>query len=54
LILEQLLQNNLQQMHTADLTGKPDQDIVSILTNAGTTVQKWDQARKNQGPKALL
>ena len=54
LILEQLPQKILEQMHTVDLTGKTDQQIINIITNAGRTAEKWDVARKNLGLKVSL
>jgi len=51
-ILERLPQKILQQMHVVDSTGKTDQEIVTIITNAGRTVEKWEAARKNLGLKA--
>jgi hypothetical protein len=52
LILERLPQKILEQMHTVDLTGKTDQEIISIITNARRTAEKWDATRKNLGLKA--
>jgi len=54
MILERLPQKILEQMHTVDLTGKTDQEIISIITNAGRTAEKWEAARKNLGLKAGL
>jgi len=51
LILERLPAKILEQMHTVDLTGKTDQEIITIITNAGRTAEKWDAARKNLGLK---
>jgi hypothetical protein len=39
-------------MHTVDLTGETDQEIISIITSAGRTAEKWDAARNNLGLKA--
>jgi hypothetical protein len=36
-------------MHTVDLSGKTDEEIITIITNAGRTAEKWDEARKNLG-----
>lgn len=44
LILDQLPQNILEQMPTADRTGMTDQEIISIITNARRTAKKWDAA----------
>jgi len=52
LILERLPQKILDQMHVVDLTGKTDNEIISIITNAGRTAEKWEAARKNLGLKA--
>jgi hypothetical protein len=52
LILERLPPKIWEQMHTVDLTGKTDQEIMSIITSAGRTAEKWDAARKNLGLKA--
>jgi len=41
LILERLPQKILEQMHVVDLTGKTDQGIITIITNAGRTAEKW-------------
>jgi len=49
LILERLPQKILEQMYTVDLTGKTDQEIISIITKAGLTAEKVDAARKNVG-----
>ena len=51
LILERLPLKILEQMHTVDLTGKTDQEIISITTSAGRTAEKWDAARKHLGLK---
>lgn len=36
-------------MHTDHLTGKTDDEIISIINNAGRTAEKWEEARKNLG-----
>jgi hypothetical protein len=54
MILQRLPQKILDQMHTVDPTGKTDQEIFAIITNAGRTAEKWEAARKNLGPKATL
>jgi len=54
LSLERLPQKILEQMHTVDLTGKTDQDIITIIMNAGRMAEKWDAARKNLGLNVLL
>jgi hypothetical protein len=51
LILERLPHKILEQMHTVDLTGRTDQDIMTIITNAGRTAEKWEAARNNLGLK---
>ena len=45
IILDGLPHKILEQMHTVDLTGKTDDEIISILTNAGRTAEKWEVAR---------
>jgi len=54
LILERLPQKILEQMHVVDLTGKSDQEIITNITNAGRTAEKWEAVRKNLGLKASL
>jgi hypothetical protein len=34
------------------LTGKTDQEIITIITSAGRTAERWEAARKNLGLKA--
>jgi hypothetical protein len=51
LILERLPNKILEQMHTVDLTGRTDQEIMTIITNAGRTAKKWEAARNNLGLK---
>jgi hypothetical protein len=51
IILDRLTQRIWEHMHTVDLTGKTDDEIISIVTNAGRTAEKWDAARKNFGLK---
>jgi hypothetical protein len=45
IILDRLPHQILEQMHTVDLTGKTDEEIISIITNAGRTAEKWDEAK---------
>jgi len=52
LILERLPAKILEQMHTVDLTGKTDQEMMSIVTNAGRTAEKWEAGRNNLSLKA--
>jgi len=52
LILERLPRKILEQMHVVDLTGKTDNEIITIITNAGRNAEKWEAARKNLGLKA--
>ena len=54
LILEWLPQKIIEHMHTVDLTGTNDQEIITIMTNAGRTAEKWEAARKNLRLKATL
>ena len=51
LILERLPHKILEQMHTVDLTGRTDQEIMTMITNAGRTADKWEAARNNLGLK---
>jgi len=46
-ILERLTMKILDQMHVVDLTGKTDQEMIDIITNAGKTADKWDEAKEN-------
>jgi hypothetical protein len=39
MILERLPQKIIEQMHTVDLMGKTDQEIITIFTNAGRTAE---------------
>jgi len=39
-------------MHVVDLTGKTDQEIITIITSAGRTAEKWEAATKNLCLKA--
>jgi hypothetical protein len=34
-------------MHVVDLTGKTDQEMIDIITNAGKTAERWEEAREN-------
>jgi len=54
LILERLPQKILEQMHVVNLTGKTDIEIITIITNAGRTAEKWAAARKTFGSKSIL
>jgi hypothetical protein len=54
MILERLRQKILEQMLTLDLPGNMDQDIITIITNAGRTAEKLDAARKNLGLKRAM
>ena len=49
LILDRLPEKVLGQMHVVDLTGKTDQEMIQIITKAGRTAEKWEEARKNLG-----
>jgi hypothetical protein len=53
-ILERLPHKSLDQMHTVDQTGKSNNEIISIITNAGITVEKCEAARQNLSLKASL
>ena len=39
LILERLPQKIVEQMHTIDLTGRADNEIIDIITKAGRTAE---------------
>jgi hypothetical protein len=54
LILEQLVQKILEQMHMVDFTGKTDKEIITISTNAGRTAEKWNAARNILSPNISL
>jgi len=47
LILERLPLKILDQMHMVDLTGKTDNEMIDIITNAGKTAEKWEEAKEN-------
>jgi hypothetical protein len=49
IILDRLPHKIVEQMHTVALTGKTDDEIITIITNAGTTAVKWDEVKKNLG-----
>ena len=51
IILDRLPHKILEQMHTVDLHGKTDDELITIVTSAGRTAEKWDEARKNLGLK---
>jgi hypothetical protein len=44
LIPEWLPQKILEQMHPVDLTGKTNQHIITIITNARRTAEIWEAA----------
>jgi hypothetical protein len=46
-ILERLPAKILDQMHVVDLSGKTDQEMIDIITNAGKTAERWEEAREN-------
>jgi hypothetical protein len=49
IILDRLPYKILEQMPTIDQTGKTDDEISTIITNAGRTEEKLDEAKKNRG-----
>jgi len=49
IILDRLPLKILEQMHTVDLTGKTGDEIITIITNAGRTAERWDEAKTNLG-----
>jgi len=46
-ILKRLPAKILDQMHVVDLTRKTDQEMIDIITNAGKTAERWEEARDN-------
>jgi hypothetical protein len=54
IILERLPQMIIEQMHTVDLTWETDQEIMTIITNAGRTAEKLEAARMNLQLKPTL
>jgi hypothetical protein len=54
LILELLPQRIIEQLHTVNLTGKIDQEIITIITNIGQNAEKSGSARKSLGLQATL
>jgi hypothetical protein len=34
-------------MHTVDLTGRTDQEMIDTIMKAGRTAEKWDEAKRN-------
>jgi hypothetical protein len=54
IILDRLPYKILEQMHTVNLTGKTDDEIITIITNAGRTAEKWDEAKKNLGLRKTI
>jgi len=46
LILYPLPGEVLSQMHSVNLTGKSNQEMIDIIINTGRTAEKWDEARK--------
>jgi hypothetical protein len=53
LILDRLPTKILEQMHTVDLTGRTNEEIVDVITKAGKTAEKWEAARKNLALRSL-
>lgn len=53
-VLEWLAQKIIEQLHSVDLTGKTNQEIISIITNVGWTAETWEAARKHFGLKATV
>jgi len=47
LILDRLPAKVLEQMHTVDLTGKTDQEMIETISKAGRTAEKWEEAKMN-------
>jgi len=51
LILDRLPLKVLEQMHTVDMTGKSDQEMIEIISKAGRTAGKWEEAKRNLSVK---
>jgi hypothetical protein len=51
LILDRLPTKILEQMHTVDLIGRTDADIIDVITKAGRTAEKWEEAKQNLGTR---
>jgi len=47
LILDRLREKVLGQMHVVDSTRKTDQEMIDIITKAGRTAERWEEAKKN-------
>jgi len=45
--LEHLPIKIVDQMHVVELTGKSDQEMIDIITNAGKTAEKSDETKEN-------
>jgi len=54
IISERLPHGILKQMHTIDLSGKTNTEIVEIITRAGRMVKQWNTAPQSLGLKASL
>jgi hypothetical protein len=54
IILDRLPHKILEQMHTVDLMGKMDDEIITISTNAGRAGEKLDETGKNLGLKKSI
>jgi len=52
LILDRLRLKILEQMHTLDVTGKSDQEMMEIISKARRTAEKWEAAKKNLSTRA--
>jgi len=49
IILDWFPHKILEQIHTVNLTGKTDNETITIIMNAGRTEEKWDEGKKNLG-----
>jgi len=47
LLLDGLPVEVLEQVHTANLTGKSDQEMIECISKAGRTTEKWEEANKH-------
>jgi len=44
----------LKQMHKFYLSSKPDAEMINIITQAGSTAEKWDKSKKSLGLKKTI
>jgi len=51
LILHRLQLKIIEQMHTVDMTGKWDEEMIEIISKAGRMTGKWEDAKMNPSVK---